>query len=352
MIPKPEEFIDFDSYIDAFSKRGTLSSRLIEVVQGFFSDYKKVVQSMGKNPQQYLPILAQFMQFIELQIVEPYQFEPYHVGIKNPGYYKFGLEFIRPLIHFQSSTFTGQENLQQVLTYLEKNENVIFFANHQIEAEPQTISLMLEERAPKLGEQLIYAAGERVITDPVAVPLSKGHNLLCIYSKKYFDAHPEDRAIKQQHNRRAMEKLSEVLSEGGKAVYVAPSGGRDRTTEEGIIKISPFDPQSIEMFRLFAKKSGKPTHFFPMALATHSIMPPPATLRVELGEKRATYGGSAHIHIAQEIDLDTITAQNLDKRELRKKRADDLWNIVNTAYQKFPKEVRHPPSPLSHKHMR
>jgi glycerol-3-phosphate O-acyltransferase len=43
--------------------------------------------------------------------------------------------------------------------------------------------------------------------------------------------------------------------------YVAPSGGRDRPNQEGIVEVAPFDPQSIEMFNLMAKKSTRPTFF-------------------------------------------------------------------------------------------
>jgi len=51
--------------------------------------------------------------------------------------------------------------------------------------------------------------------------------------------------------------MSELLSEGGKTIYVAPSGGRDRRNNQGIVEVAPFDPQSIEMLLLDGSKSRK-----------------------------------------------------------------------------------------------
>ena len=167
--------------------------------------------------------------------------------------------------------------------FLERGENAIFLANHQIEADPQAISILLENSYPKFAEEMIFVAGERVITDPLAVPASMGRNLFCIYSKRYIDQPPEQKMKKQLHNKRTMELMSQLLSEGGKAIYVAPSGGRDRPNANGIVEIAPFDPQSIEMFYLMAQRAGHPTHFYPMALKTFELLPPPQSIQVELG---------------------------------------------------------------------
>ncbi len=68
--------------------------------------------------------------------------------------------------------------------------------------------------------------------------------------------------------------MSRLLQEGGKIIYVAPSGGRDRRNSEGHIEVAPFDPASIEMFYLMAKKAKTPTHFIPFALATYDLTSP------------------------------------------------------------------------------
>ena len=82
-------------------------------------------------------------------------------------------------------------------SHLKKGHNVVFLANHQIEADPQAISILLDERFPGIAPEMIFVAGERVITDPLAVPFSMGRSLLCIYSKRYIDNPPEQKADKQ-----------------------------------------------------------------------------------------------------------------------------------------------------------
>ena len=71
---------------------------------------------------------------------------------------------------------------------------------------------------------MIFVAGHRVTTDPVAIPFSRGVNLLCIYSKKYIDVPPEKKAEKLAHNSKTIAKLEDLLNEGGKCIYVAPAG--------------------------------------------------------------------------------------------------------------------------------
>ena len=52
----------------------------------------------------------------------------------------------------------------------------------------------------ELAEKVVFVAGHRVTTDPLAIPFSMGCNLLCIYSKKYIESPPELKAAKQQQN--------------------------------------------------------------------------------------------------------------------------------------------------------
>ncbi len=147
---------------------------------------------------------------------------------------------MRPLVDEKLSTIRGEKNLSEVQSHLKKGHNVVFLANHQIEADPQAISILLDGRFPNIAPEMIFVAGERVITDPLAVPFSMGRSLLCIYSKRYIDNPPEKKAAKQVHNKRTMELMSHLLKEGGKCIYVAPSGGRDRPNEEGKIEAGCF----------------------------------------------------------------------------------------------------------------
>ena len=42
------------------------------------------------------------------------------------------------------------------------------------------------------------------------------------------DNPPELKAVKTKHNRSVMKKMQDLFKEGGKLIWVAPSGGRDR----------------------------------------------------------------------------------------------------------------------------
>lgn len=275
---------------------------------------------------------------VEEQYNNPYIFEPYHKQIRKPvDYHLFGLDFLRPLIDMRSSSVQGKDHLKEILDHLQKGHNVIFLANHQTEADPQSLSLLLEKEFPKLSEEMIFVAGERVITDPLAIPFSMGCNLLCIFSKRYIDHPPEKKEDKQLHNKKTMQLMSTLLKEGGKCIYVAPSGGRDRKDSRGKVQIAPFDPQSIEMFYLMAKKSKTPTYFYPMALSTYDLLPPPETVQKELGEERLTKRVGIHLSIGACIDMETYPGNNHpDKHVRRKSRADYIWNLVRNDYNQFP----------------
>ena len=327
--------------LESLSAKGQIPQKYDLILKDFFNSYLAVLDSSGQDSKKALSIFDMFFDLITEQIKKPFAFEPYHKRIRKPfDYYAFGLNFIRPLIDLPHSTILGRDSLSTIAQQLGQGENVILFANHQIEADPQVISILLEKIYPKIGEEMIFVAGSRVISDPFAIPFSMGCNLLCIHSKKYIDNPPDLKHEKQLHNKRTMEKMVQLLHEGGHAIYVAPSGGRDRANKQGIIELAPFDPQSVEMVYLMAKKAKKPTHFYTLALSTYHILPPPETTKIELGETRISRGGAVHIAFSEEVDMECFPGYDkmIDKRELRKKRADYLWNIVKKNYDKFLEE--------------
>jgi glycerol-3-phosphate O-acyltransferase len=129
---------------------------------------------------------------------------------------------------------------------------------------------------PGFAESTIFVAGDRVTTDMLAGPFSMGRNLLCIFSKKHIENPPERKSEKSKHNKNVMKKMKDMFKEGGKIIWVAPSGGRDRADESGRFRVAPFDPKSVEMFRLMGAKSGRKTHFYPLSMLTYpSTRPPP-----------------------------------------------------------------------------
>jgi len=320
--------------LSAYYREKKIPERVFKTLSFFYGNYKECTS------QDIDPFFLTYLEKISEQCVDPYQFEDYHHQIREPfDHYRLGLDFLRPLVDIDHSTVTGKTQLREIVAHIKEGHNVIFLANHQTEADPQAISLLLESEFPSLASGMIFVAGERVITDPFAIPVSMGCNLLCIYSKRYIDHPPEKKQEKQLHNKRAMNVLSKLLAEGGKSIYIAPSGGRDRRNDEGEIEIAQFDPQSIEMVYLMAKKAKTPTFFYPMALGTYEILPPPETVQVELGEERFAKRGSIHLSIGPAIDMEHFPgSENKEKLLRRKCRADYIWKLVDHDYHQFPKE--------------
>lgn len=317
--------------------KGKIPESLATVIHHFYLSYNVTIKENGYTLQQVQTILNQFLDLVIEQLETPYTFEPFHKRILKPfNYYHFGLEFIRPLVIFEKSIVEGINHLKTIEETLTRGENVILLSNHQTEPDPQAISLLLEKTHPKLAEEMIFVAGHRVISDPLAVPLSKGRNLLCIYSKRHIENPPEQKLEKLKHNQRTMKKMAQLLDEGGQCIYVAPSGGRDRRCPEGVIDVAPFDPQSIEMFSLIAEHASKPTHFHTLALATYDLLPPPSSIGKELGEHRHAHCTPIHLSFGPIIDMKNYPGhENNDKRQRRQSRADYIWKRVATDYAKL-----------------
>lgn len=298
-------------------------------LQGFYESYKKI----NPDADRFFSLL---LKIVKEQTVNPYLFEPFHKAIRAPfDYYEFGLNLFRPLVDFSRSSLRGKEHLKAIQEAILRKENVVLLANHQIEPDPQVISLFLEKEYPELAANMIFVAGHRVITDPIAIPMSMGRNLLCIFSKKYIDNPPEKKAEKLSHNARTMKAMEELLRQGGACIYVAPSGGRDRMNDKGVVEVAPFDADSIELFHLIAKKSGTKTHFHTLALSTYDLMPPPKGIQIEIGEARDVSFAPAHLAFGPEIDMEGF--EGADKHERRRARAEAITATVVREYSQFPR---------------
>lgn len=315
--------------------RARIPAKYCQIFFQFVDCYRN---ALGDAFDAAIPNLLLFMQLIEPHFQSPFVFEPYHKKIRHPiDYFQFGLDFIRPLVDISQSRIFGEENLIMIREKLQKKENVILLANHQTESDPQAISILLEQKYLDIAQNIIYVAGERVLTDPLAIPFSMGCDLLCIYSKRYIDHPSELKAQKQQHNKNTMERMSRLLQEGGKIIYVAPSGGRDRKNKEGKIEVAAFDPASIEMFYLMAKKAKTPTHFIPFSLVTYDLLPPPETVQKELGEVRRAKRTPIFLSFAPPFEMER--SHEHDKQKRRELRAQDIWTIVNQMHGILEKEL-------------
>jgi len=198
----------------------------------------------------------------------------------NVDFYTAGCDFFRPSIDLPRSLVLGQEYLNQAKAQLDVGENVVFLANHQSEANPQVVSCLFEQVSPTIDDlaaEICYVAGHKAMTDALAVPFSMGQNLLCIHSKKHIDADPETKPAKSKQNMAAMNTMLAGMKSGGMAIWVAPSGGRDRRdVSTGKIPVAPFDQKTVDMFRLMGNKSCVPTHVYPiLVMVSYDLCPPP-----------------------------------------------------------------------------
>lgn len=142
-------------------------------------------------------------------------------------------------VHSQShplptSQLRNEKRWDVVLQQLKAGANVVLLANHQSEADAAFIPLMTASSHPEIGEKVIYVAGDRVTSDLMAKPFSMGRNLLNVHSKKYMDAEPALKPAKMRQNLRTLKEMERLLKEGGKLLWIAPSGGRDRK-KEGVL---------------------------------------------------------------------------------------------------------------------
>lgn len=314
--------------------RTEFPQELSQMLDAFCHSYKKATAS-EKEYHDLLPILYSYVREVKKNLHNPYLFSHFHKQERDPfDFYRMALSLVQPLIDQKTSSIHGKEILVDLEKALQRGENVIFLANHQTEIDPQIISLMVEPYSQAIAEKTVYIAGHRVTTDPMAIPFSRGCNLICIYSKKHIEHTPESRADRLQHNARSLNQIEELLRKGGVAFYVAPSGGRDRWDESGEVQIAPFDPQSIEMFRLFAKRTSVPTHFHLLTLSTIDLLPPPKERRVALGEERIASRGPVHLSFSQELFFDE-EEKVVDKKQLRQERADRLTQQVKETFLHF-----------------
>lgn len=327
--------MDFISLVEHLTKSGKIPQKISQILIKFHISYSLAVKKNGHDIEEYDPILLKFLNQVVDQLENPYQFEPYHERVRAPfDYYQLGLEMLRPLVIFEKSKIHGTDHVSSMVKQLAQGDNVILLANHQTEPDPQAISLLLEKQYPKFVEEMIFVAGHRVVTDPLAIPLSLGRNLLCIYSKKHIEIPPEEKEEKLLHNQKTMKRMAQLLSEGGKCIYVAPSGGRDRPCPAGKLDVAKFDAQSIEMFWLMAQQAGTRTHFYPLALATYQLLPPPNSVEKDLGERRHAQCTPIHIGFGKEIDMINFPGSDVaDKKLRRKNRSEYIWDLVKNEYR-------------------
>eukprot|EP00195_Chlamydomonas_chlamydogama_P013536 CAMPEP_0202890636 /NCGR_PEP_ID=MMETSP1392-20130828/978_1 /ASSEMBLY_ACC=CAM_ASM_000868 /TAXON_ID=225041 /ORGANISM="Chlamydomonas chlamydogama, Strain SAG 11-48b" /LENGTH=408 /DNA_ID=CAMNT_0049574243 /DNA_START=120 /DNA_END=1342 /DNA_ORIENTATION=- len=290
---------------------GRCPKQLLPAWQDFFNNYKKAVTSSpepGADEKLAAKVQASIADTVLDQFARPYTFPSLHQRIQEPyNYYEFGQRYVGSLIDYRDSVLGHPERWAQVAAQLAAGENVVLLANHQTEADPGVFAHMLVNSHPNMATDVIYVAGDRVVTDPLCKPFSMGRNLFCVHSKKHLDDVPELKAAKMETNRKTLVAMQRRLNEGGALIWIAPSGGRDRPKgEERKWSPDPFDPAAVELMRNLVSRAKRPGHLYPMAMYSWPIMPPPVTVDKALGERRITNFSPVGISLCQPLDVAAI----------------------------------------------
>ncbi|PIM98983.1 Glycerol-3-phosphate 1-O-acyltransferase [Handroanthus impetiginosus] len=235
---------------------------------------------------------------------------------------------------FFRTSFVGNIALfDEIEKKLEQGENVILISNHQTEADPAVIALLLESTNPFIAENMIFVAGDRVIADPLCKPFSMGRNLLCVYSKKHMNDDPELIDMKKRANTRSLKEMALLLRGGSKIIWIAPSGGRDRpdpVTKEWYP--APFDASSVDNMRRLAEHAGIRCHIYPLAILCHAIMPPPLQVEKEIGERRVISFHGVGLSVASCINYHKIASAVEDPAQAKIAYTQSLYASVCEQY--------------------
>ncbi|KAB1215808.1 Glycerol-3-phosphate acyltransferase, chloroplastic [Morella rubra] len=216
---------------------------------------------------------------------------------------------------------------------MSEGHNIVLMSNHQSEADPAVIALLLEATNAHIAESLTYVAGDRVLIDPLCKPFSMGRNLICVYSKKHMHDVPALVEMKRKANARSLKELALLLRGGSQIIWIAPSGGRDRPdphTKEWFP--APFDASSVDNMRRLADNSETPGHIYPLALLCHDIMPPPSQVEKEIGEQRVISFHGTGLSVAPAINFSEIAAACENPEEVKEAYTQALYNSVTEQY--------------------
>lgn len=263
-------------------------------------------------------------------------------------FYDIGNQFFRPAMDLDRSVILGRDNLREAFDKMAEGDNVVFLANHQSEADPQVLSVLLEQKMNVPDDEasrVVFVAGHKVTTDPLAIPFSMGRNLICIHSKKHINTDPESKPAKQKQNLAAMANMLDMMRRGGLALWVAPSGGRDRRDlTTGTVPVAPFDQKTVDMFRLMARKSKVTTHFYPLAMFSYDLCPPPDTIDAGVGEVRNVRYSPIGVACGEALE----NVGGVDQRQLFTEMAQEVCekeyrNLIRTIDEKRKESGASPP---------
>jgi glycerol-3-phosphate O-acyltransferase len=350
---------DEQSFFDALNaecEKGRIPKQLLPLWEDFFANYKKAILS-ADLPTHDMKLVSEMQAAIAdtvlNQMANPYKFPSKHEGITKPyDYFEFGQKYVGSLIDFTKSWVGHRERFDQIEAQLKAGENAIILANHQSEADPGIWAHMLMHTHPDLAKQIIYVAGDRVVSDPLCVPFSLGRNLFCVHSKRHIDDDPATKDEKAATNRQTLRNMGLSMASGGTLLWIAPAGGRDRPGDDNVYVPAQFDVGSVDLMRALAskveKRTKRKTHLYPFAMYSAPLMPPPKVVEKGVGEWRMVNFTGVGISLGGEIDADASTAGLTDKAEISEAFAGAVYERVCALYAELDAAVKDPGAAPAH----
>lgn len=315
---------------------GRLPPDIASRMEELYNNYRNAVVNSGvpEADEIVLSNMSLALDRIFTDVEEPFDFASYHKAKRNPfDYYMFVQNYIRPLIDFRNSYVGNMAIFHEMEQQLQQGHNIILISNHQTEADPAVIALLLENSLPRLAEDLTYIAGDRVVTDPLCKPFSMGRNLVCVYSKKHMNDEPELVEMKRRANTKSLKEMAVRLREGSQILWIAPSGGRDRPDPKtGEWYPAPFDSSSVDNMRRLVEHAVVPGHIYPLTLLCYDIMPPPPKVEKEIGERRMISFHGTGLSAGQEISFQSIADVCQDPQEAKEAYTQALYDSVTEQY--------------------
>ncbi|KAJ9513940.1 hypothetical protein QJQ45_021048, partial [Haematococcus lacustris] len=323
--------------------------KLLPQWQDFYANYRNAIVGSGApgaNELLAAKIQATIADTVTLQFMKPYTFPSLHTRMVGAdyNYFEFGQRYVGALVDFNNSVLGHRERWDQIAAQLAAGENVVLLANHQTEADPGVFAHMLMATHPQLATEVVYVAGDRVVTDALSKPFSMGRNLFCVHSKKHMDDIPELKAEKMETNRKTLVAMARQLNKGGCLIWIAPSGGRDRPKDNDQYTPDPFDPAAVELMRSLGARAKRRTRLYPMAMFSWPVMPPPRTVDKAIGERRMTNYTPVGISVCEELVPDVAVAGVAveDKEAQQKALALAAQQAVVAEYERMEAALRDP----------
>ncbi|ONM00338.1 glycerol-3-phosphate acyltransferase, chloroplastic isoform X1 [Zea mays] len=315
---------------------GKLPADVAINLEELYYNYRNAVLQNG-DPNAYEIMLSNMTALFDrvlLDVQNPFTFPPYHKAVREPfDYYMFGQNYIRPLVDFRNSYVGNISLFHDMEEKLHQGHNVVLMSNHQTEADPAIIALLLEKTNPWISENIVYVAGDRVVTDPLCKPFSMGRNLICVYSKKHMNDFPELIEMKRRSNTRSLKEMALLLRGGSQLIWIAPSGGRDRPNPStGEWYPAHFDSSTVDNMRRLLEHAGVPGHIYPLSLLCYEVMPPPQQVEKEIGEQRVISFHGVGLSATEETKYGDITCHTKNADEGRELFTNTLYNSVVNQY--------------------